>query len=71
MTAVQVLDVCYWPIPASETADNQVTRHSAEYEKVLNEQAASGKEEAGKISDLVAKDRWSKLTDNIRAQLVS
>mgnify|MGYP001794150524 FL=1 len=56
---------------ASETADHLVGKHSADYEKVLNEQTAATQEEASKISDHIAKDRWSRLTDNIRAQLVS
>lgn len=56
---------------ASETSNDQVSRHAAEYEKVLNEQSTAEREEAAKVSDALTKDRWMRLSENIRAHLVS
>jgi len=47
-----------------------VCRHSAELDKVLNEQSADEQLEFGKIHKAQSQEQRAKLSENVRAQLV-
>lgn len=54
-----------------DTSEDRVARHAAEIEKSLNEISSDNSEETGRVIDQAAADQRSRLSENIRAQLVS